>query len=116
MGARNGVAAVRMVQAGFTGVTDALEGEHNAIDALSEQPQPEEMVADLGSRYFVTETAIKPYSVGYPIQSPVDAFLRLRREHELTICRHFEIGERVGRAAAVAARPEGEITATPPGA
>jgi 2-methylcitrate dehydratase PrpD len=42
------------------------------------------MVAGLGSRYFVTETAIKPYSVGYPIQAPLDAFLRLHREHGLT--------------------------------
>jgi 2-methylcitrate dehydratase PrpD len=41
------------------------------------------MVADLGSRFYITETAIKPYSVGYPIQAPLDAFLRLRREHGL---------------------------------
>jgi 2-methylcitrate dehydratase PrpD len=52
--------------------------------ALSAAPHPEEMVAGLGSRFFVTETAIKPYSVGYPIQSAVDAFLALRREHGLT--------------------------------
>ena len=42
------------------------------------------MVAGLGSRFFVTETAIKPFSVGYPIQAPLDAFLTLRREHGLT--------------------------------
>ncbi len=46
----------------------------------------------------------------------VDPTRPLRREHELTICRHFEIGERVGRAAEVRDRPEGEVTATPPGA
>ena len=39
------------------------------------EPQPEEMVAGLGSRFFVTETAIKVFSVGYPIQAPLDAFL-----------------------------------------
>lgn len=44
----------------------------------------------------------------------VDPTRPLRREHELTICSHFEIGTRVGRAAEVSARPEGEITATPP--
>ncbi|MFA5915848.1 MAG: hypothetical protein WC830_20060, partial [Burkholderiales bacterium] len=54
-----------------------------ALVALSADPRPEEMVAGLGSRYFVTETAIKPYSVGYPIQAPLDAFLRLQREHGL---------------------------------
>lgn len=43
----------------------------------------------------------------------VDPTRPLRREHELTICAHFGIGERVGRAAEVAGREEGEITATP---
>jgi 2-methylcitrate dehydratase PrpD len=84
MGARNGVTAAIMVQMGFTGVWDVLDGEHNALIALSSAPKPEEMVAGLGSRYFVMETAIKPYSVGYPIQAPLDAFLKLRREHGLT--------------------------------
>jgi 2-methylcitrate dehydratase PrpD len=84
MGARNGVTAAIMAQMGFSGVRDVLDGEHNALIALSGDPKPEEMVAGLGSRYFVTETAIKPYSVGYPIQAPLDAFLRLHREHGLT--------------------------------
>lgn len=84
MGARNGVTAAIMVQMGFTGVWDVLDGEHNALIALSANPNPEEMVGGLGTRFFVTETAIKPYSVGYPIQSPLDAFLTLHREHGLT--------------------------------
>jgi len=84
MGARNGVTAAVMVQLGFTGVWDVFDGEHNALMALSTGPKPEEMVAGLGSRFFVTETAIKPFSVGYPIQAPLDAFLKLRREHGLS--------------------------------
>ncbi|MBI2364257.1 MAG: MmgE/PrpD family protein [Deltaproteobacteria bacterium] len=84
MGARNGVTAAIMVQLGFTGVWDVLDGEHNALIALSTEPKPEEMISELGSRYYVTETAIKPFSVGYPIQAPLDAFLRLRREHALS--------------------------------
>lgn len=81
MGARNGVAAATMIQAGFTGVTDALEGERNVIDALSLEPAPEELVADLGSRFYVEETAIKTFPVGYPIQSPLSAYFSLRDEH-----------------------------------
>jgi len=84
MGARNGVSAALMVQAGFTGVDEVLDGEHNMIDALSTEPKPEEMVADLGTRFYVTESAIKTFSVGYPMQAPVDALLTLRREHGLT--------------------------------
>ena len=84
MGARNGVTAAMMAQAGFTGVPDVLEGEHNALEAHSTQPRPEEMATDLGRRFYVTETAIKTFSVGYPIQSALDALLTLRREHALT--------------------------------
>ena len=46
----------------------------------------------------------------------VDPTRPLRREHELTICAHFGIGERVGRAAEVSGREAGGITATPPAA
>ena len=85
MGARNGVAAATMIQAGFTGVVDALEGERNVLDALSTDPAPEEMVTDLGSRFYVEETAIKTFPVGYPIQSPLAAYFTLRDEHGLTV-------------------------------
>ena len=84
MGARNGVTAALMAQMGLSGVWDVFDGEHNVLIALSANPQPEEMVAGLGERYFITETAIKPFSVGYPIQSPLDAFLQLQRAHGLT--------------------------------
>jgi 2-methylcitrate dehydratase PrpD len=85
MGARNGVTAAIMAQMGFTGVWDVLDGEHNALIALSTEPKPEEIIAGLGTRFFITETSIKPYSVGYPIQAPLDAFLTLLREHKLTV-------------------------------
>jgi 2-methylcitrate dehydratase PrpD len=84
MGARNGVQAVTMVQAGLTGVSDVLDGTHNLFIALSTKPQPEEMLAGLGSKFYVTETAIKTFSVGYPIQSPLDATLTLRKQYGLT--------------------------------
>jgi len=85
MGARNGVTAAIMAQMGFSGVWDVFDCEHNVLQALSTEPKPEEMVAGLGSRYFITETAIKPFSVGYPIQAPLDAFLTLQRKHGLTV-------------------------------
>jgi hypothetical protein len=45
----------------------------------------------------------------------VDPTRPLLREHELTICAHYGIGERVGRAAEVAGRSEGSVTAKPGG-
>jgi hypothetical protein len=43
----------------------------------------------------------------------VDPTRPLLREHELAICAHYGIGERVGRAAEASERPEGTITAQP---
>lgn len=43
----------------------------------------------------------------------VDPRRPLRREHELTICAHFGIGQSVGRAAEVVGRAEGDVTAVP---
>jgi 2-methylcitrate dehydratase PrpD len=85
MGARNGVSAAIMVQTGFSGVWDVMEGEHNVLEALSPSPKPGEMVKDLGNHFFVTQTAIKPYPVGYPIQSALDAFFTLYRQHGLSV-------------------------------
>ena len=85
MGARNGVTAATMVQMGFTGVWDVLDGEHNVLQALSPLPDPGQMLDALGTRFFVRETAIKPYPVGYPIQPALDAFFELHRQHGLTV-------------------------------
>lgn len=43
----------------------------------------------------------------------VDPTRPLRREHELAICAHFGLGERVGRAVEVEGREAGRITAVP---
>jgi hypothetical protein len=43
----------------------------------------------------------------------VDPTRALLREHELTICAHYGIGERVGRAAEVLGRPKGTVTSQP---
>lgn len=43
----------------------------------------------------------------------VDPTRSLLREHELTICLHYGIGEKVGRHAEVAGRAKGSLTANP---
>lgn len=47
---------------------------------------------------------------GAPVVDPARPLLR---EHELAICEHFGIGAKVGRAAEVAARSDGQVTARP---
>lgn len=84
MGARNGVTAASMVQMGFTGVPNVLDGEHNLLVAFSQNPDPSRITDGLGEAFMVTGTAIKPYAVGYPIQSALDALFTLTSAHSLT--------------------------------
>jgi hypothetical protein len=104
-------------------------GQVQGLYVDAEDGEPAWLVARLGrrrrSRVVVVpfaNCAGAPFGVwvaqeGEAIRSApvVDPTRPLRREHELTICAHFGIGEKVGRAAAVAPRGEGGITATPPG-
>jgi 2-methylcitrate dehydratase PrpD len=83
MGARNGATSALLVQAGFTGVDDAFSGENNYFASFGPEVNPGLLVDELGSRYEIQHTDIKKYSVGAPIQAPLDALLILRERHGL---------------------------------
>jgi hypothetical protein len=103
-------------------------GQVQGIFVDADSGEPAWLVARLGRRRRARIVALPfancagaPFGVwvaqeGDAIRSApvVDPTRPLRREHELTICAHFGIGEKVGRAAAVGGREEGGITATPP--
>ena len=87
MPARNGTAAASMVSSGFTAVEDVFSGERNFYVAYDEtrrigmKPQPQRLIKDLGKVYEIMNTNIKRWSVGSPIQAPLDGLLELIREH-----------------------------------
>jgi 2-methylcitrate dehydratase PrpD len=89
MPARNGVAAAAMVAHGFTGVEDVFSGERNFFVAYDESkrigksPQPERLIQDLGVTFEIVNTNIKRWSVGSPIQAPLDGLLDLIRTHRI---------------------------------
>jgi len=83
MPARNGVAAALMVRHGFTGVEDALSGERSFFVAYGRKPEPQRLIDALGERYEIMATNIKRWSVGSPIQAPLDSLLDLIREHHI---------------------------------
>jgi hypothetical protein len=102
-------------------------GQVQGVFVDADSGEPAWLVARLGRRRRARVVAVPfancagaPFGVwvsqeGDTIRSApvVDPTRPLRREHELTICAHFGIGEKVGRAAVVAGREEGDITATP---
>jgi 2-methylcitrate dehydratase PrpD len=83
MPARNGVAAATMVASGFTGVDDVFAGERNFFVAYGRKPDPAALTRGLGKIYEIMNTNIKRWSVGSPIQAPLDSLLELIREHQI---------------------------------
>jgi 2-methylcitrate dehydratase PrpD len=73
MPARNGVTAALLVQAGATGVDDVLSGQDNFLADYAPQADPAKLIDKLGERFEVTRTNIKKWTVGSPIQAPLDA-------------------------------------------
>ena len=72
LAARNGMTSALMVINDFTGVEDIFSGERNFYDAYGIEPLRQELGVDLGKRYEILQTSIKRWTVGSPIQAPLD--------------------------------------------
>lgn len=73
MPARGGVTAALLVHSGWTGVDDILTGEDNFLVANAPHGDPNALVEQLGERYEIMRASIKKWTVGTPIQAPLDA-------------------------------------------
>ena len=71
--------AATLIQSGWTGVDDIFSGPDNFFEALAPRENgvikadPTALVEKLGERYEITRTNIKKWTVGSPIQAPLDA-------------------------------------------
>jgi len=79
MPARNGVTAALLIQLGGTGVEDVFSGADNFLLANAPKADPGGLIDKLGERYEVTRTNIKKWTVGSPIQAPLDALEDIRQ-------------------------------------
>jgi 2-methylcitrate dehydratase PrpD len=79
MPARSGVTAALVVQSGWTGVTDILSGPDNFVQSYAPKADPAKLIEKLGERYEVTQTTLKKWTTGGPIQSPLDAMVNLQK-------------------------------------
>ena len=78
MPARNGVTSALVVQTGWNGVDDIFSGADNFFLAYAPKAEPERLVEKLGERYEIVQTDIKKWTVGSPIQGPLDAVEAIR--------------------------------------
>ena len=80
MPARNGVTAAVLVRSGWNGVDDVLSGEDNFFRVNAPKGDPAVLVDKLGERYEIVNTDIKKWTVGTPIQAPLDAIENIRKK------------------------------------
>jgi 2-methylcitrate dehydratase PrpD len=82
--ARNGVSAALIIQLGGTGVADIFSGDDNFLVTFAPGADPGQLIDKLGERFEVGRTNIKKWTVGSPIQAPLDALELLRKRRPFT--------------------------------
>src|SRR6202007_871669 len=79
--AAGAVLAASLIRSGWSGVQDVFSGPDNFFDAFAPRENgttkadPTALVDKLGERYEITRTNIKKWTVGSPIQAPLDALV-----------------------------------------
>ena len=81
MPARDGVTSAMLVHAGWNGVDDVFSGRDNFLLANDPQANGELLVDKLGERFEIIITSLKKWTVGSPIQAPLDAMEKLVKQH-----------------------------------
>jgi 2-methylcitrate dehydratase PrpD len=79
--ARDGVTSALVVQSGWNGVDDIFSGADNFFAAYAPKAEPSQLIEKLGERYEIVQTDIKKWTVGSPIQAPLDAIEAIRGKH-----------------------------------
>jgi 2-methylcitrate dehydratase PrpD len=82
MPARNGVTAALLVRSGWNGVDDVFSGEDNFFRVNAPKGNPALLVDGLGERFEIINTDIKKWTVGTPIQAPLDAIENIRKKRQ----------------------------------
>ena len=85
MPAKNGVISALLVHAGWNGVNDVFSGPDNYFLATAPNANRYLLIEKLGERFEITQTDIKKWSVGSPIQGPLDAIELIQHKHPFDV-------------------------------
>ncbi len=100
MPARNGVTSALLVRSGWTGVDDIFSGAHNFFQAYAPMAQAGRLIERLGERYEIVQTDIKKWTVGSPIQGPLDAIEAIRNKRPFEVDQVVRVTVRLAPAVA----------------
>ena len=85
MPARSGVTSALLVKTGWNGIQDVFSGADNFFEAYAPNAKTELLIDGLGKRHEVTLTDIKKWTVGSPIQGPLDALELIQAKTSFTV-------------------------------
>lgn len=85
--ASSGVRAAMLVDSGFSGPTDILEGQDGFARAYADAVDFAQITEGLGVDYHLLEVAIKPHACSARVQSAIEAAGTVCREHGIAVDR-----------------------------
>ncbi|MCP4754852.1 MAG: MmgE/PrpD family protein [Proteobacteria bacterium] len=81
--AHSGVMAALLAREGFSGPDTILEGKYGFLHSYADRSDANRILADWGDPYYIARTSIKPHSCCRYKQGPIDAVLKIMRQHDL---------------------------------
>jgi 2-methylcitrate dehydratase PrpD len=81
--AHNGMIAALLARKGFKGPTSIIEGRDGFLHAYSNRADASRVLEEIGSRYEILRTSVKPHACCRYMQPPIDALLKIIKENNL---------------------------------
>jgi 2-methylcitrate dehydratase PrpD len=81
--AQNGIMSALLAKAGFPASSTILEGQYGFCKTFSRKFDPARLTADLGERFKIIETGLKPYPTCRHNHGGIEAAMRLFRKYQL---------------------------------
>lgn len=108
MAAQAGVESVSLAMAGVTAPSAALESRRGLLRAVADVADTDVITSDLGNRYELLTTGLKPYCCCAAQHSVLDAVTDLQHRHHLTpeSIRHIRVVQNRREADVVGTGPE----------
>lgn len=83
MAAHNAAFALELASRGFVGSTRPLEGQAGLLHGYSDDAHPERLAAELGERFEILQTAVKPYPACRYAHAPLDMLIDLAQANDV---------------------------------
>jgi 2-methylcitrate dehydratase PrpD len=81
--AHNGIIASLLAKKGFKGPSTILEGRDGFLHAYSLNADANKVLEGIGSSFEIMRTSIKPHACCRYMQPPIDAILKIIKEHQI---------------------------------